>query len=55
MAVDINITNRERIFINPQNGQRIPKIEKGIINPGDVEQFEEEPAGDRTALEEENK
>jgi len=30
MAIEINITNRERIFINPLTGERIPRIQKGL-------------------------
>jgi hypothetical protein len=32
MAIEINVTNRERIYINPNTGERIPKIQKGLIN-----------------------
>ena len=40
MAIEVNITSRERIFINPTNGQRIKKIEKGIVDLADVRKFE---------------
>lgn len=33
----INITNRERIYINPKNGQRISGIQKGLISASDME------------------
>lgn len=36
MAVNINITNKERIFINPANGKRIPTIQKGIVDPNNL-------------------
>lgn len=36
MPLEINISKRERIFINPQNGQIIPKIERGVVAATDL-------------------
>lgn len=42
MAIEINVTNRERIFINPLTGERIPRIQKGLYT---VEQIGKLDAG----------
>lgn len=54
MAVDINITNRERIYINPENGTRIQKIQKGIINLENVRESKEEGTGNTETEENQN-
>ena len=41
MSIEINVTNRERIFINPLTGERISKIQKGLINLDDAGKLEE--------------
>jgi hypothetical protein len=41
MPIEVNITKRERIYINPDNATRIPKITPGLINVADVGKPEE--------------
>jgi len=41
MAVEINVTNRERIFINPLTGERIPRIQRGVYSVEQVRKLDE--------------
>ncbi len=36
MAVEINITKKERVYINPDTNEQLPRIQKGTITTIDL-------------------